>query len=75
MAKVTHLLDKKSLVFQKEVEATGGSDGAKLQSTPLPLDWIFTGVAVHHPYSANEQANLLDVVRLSSMLQTIAQNI
>ncbi len=67
---VTHL-DDSSLVYQKEVEASGGSDGSELQRSALPIDWCFIGVPVKNPHGSNEEANIFDIVRLISLLKSL----
>lgn len=72
--KIVAFLDSHSLVYQKEVEEKGGSDGSELQRSPLPLDWCFLGVAVHNPHSSYEEANLFDIVRLHSLLVVLLKH-
>jgi len=70
--KICSLLDESSLIYQQEVEASGGSDGSELQKSALPIDWCFIGVPVNYPHSANESANLFDIIRLISLLKILA---
>ncbi len=65
-------LDDSSLIYQKEVEVSGGSDGSELQKSALPIDWCFIGVPVNNPHSAQEEANIFDIIRLSSLLKKLA---
>lgn len=67
---VTHL-DDSSLVYQKEIEASGGSDGSELQRSALPIDWCFIGVPVKNPHGSSEEANIFDIVRLISLLKSL----
>ena len=69
---ITDLLDNHSLIYQKEVEGSGGSDGSELQKSALPVDWCFLGVASNHPHSSHEEASLLDISRLISLLEIIS---
>ena len=69
---ITDLLDNHSLIYQKEVEGSGGSDGSELQKSALPIDWCFLGVASNHPHSSHEEASLLDISRLISLLEIIS---
>ncbi len=68
---ISHL-DQSSLVYQKEVEATGGSDGSELQRSGLPIDWCFVGVPINNPHASSEKANVFDIIRLISLLQTLS---
>ncbi len=69
--KIISQLDDYSLVYQKEVEASGGSDGSELQRSALPIDWCFIGVPVKNPHASNEEANIFDIVRLIDLLKAI----
>ena len=70
--KILFLLDESSLIYQKEVEASGGSDGSELQRSPLPIDWCFLGVAIKNSHASTEEANIFDLVRLVSLLKILA---
>ncbi len=70
--KIYSLLDGSSFVYQQEVEAYGGSDGSELQKSALPIDWCFIGVAVNHPHSSQESANLFDILRLIPLLKILS---
>jgi len=69
---ITSHLDESSLVYQKEVEASGGSDGSELQRSPLPIDWCFIGVPINNPHAATEEANVFDIIRLIALLETLS---
>lgn len=73
--KITSLLDDHSMVYQKEVEGKGGSDGSELQKSELPIDWCFLGVPVNHPHSSKEEANIFDIVRLITLLQLLSNKL
>ena len=68
---ISHL-DEFSMVYQKEVEASGGSDGSELQRSPLPMDWCFIGVPIFNPHCAKEEANIFDIIRLIAALDTLS---
>ncbi|MCF6359516.1 MAG: aminopeptidase [Cyclobacteriaceae bacterium] len=70
--KIISHLDDSSLVYQKEVEASGGSDGSELQRSALPIDWCFIGVPVNNPHTAKEEANIFDIIRLVALLKTLS---
>lgn len=71
---ITSVLDSHSLVYQKEVEGKGGSDGSELQRSALPVDWCFFGVPVNNPHSSHEEANLFDIVRLHGLLEILLKH-
>ena len=68
---ISHL-DESSLIYQKEVEASGGSDGSELQKSSLPIDWCFIGVPINNPHTAKEEANIFDIIRLITLLETLS---
>ncbi len=70
--KIIALLDESSFIYQKEVEASGGSDGSELQRSSLPIDWCFIGVPINNPHASNEEANIFDIVRLIALLKTLS---
>lgn len=69
---ITAHLDASSLIYQKEVEASGGSDGSEIQRSSLPVNWCFIGVPINNPHASNEEANIFDIVRLVSILETLS---
>lgn len=70
--KILSLLDESSFIYQKEVEASGGSDGSELQQSALPIDWCFIGVAINNPHASSEEANVFDIIRLITLLKTLS---
>ena len=72
---ITSLLDKHSMVYQKEVEALGGSDGSELQRSPLPIDWCFIGVPVNNSHTSKEEANIFDIIRLITLLEILSEKL
>lgn len=72
VSEITTLLDESSFIYQLEVEASGGSDGSEIQRSSLPVDWCFIGVPINNPHAPNEEANVFDIVRLVSLLETLS---
>ena len=75
VSQITSLLDKYSIVYQKEIEATGGSDGSELQRSPLPIDWCFIGVSIKNSHSSHEEANIFDITRLIALLEILSKKL
>ncbi len=73
--RITSFLDDRSIIYQKEVESSGGSDGSEIQRSALPIDWCFIGVPVNNPHSAKETANIFDIIRLVELLKMLASSI
>ncbi|MCC5919179.1 MAG: M20/M25/M40 family metallo-hydrolase [Cyclobacteriaceae bacterium] len=59
--KVVQLAIKSGIDWQKEVEASGGSDGRELQESPYPFDWVFIGAAESNVHSPNELVYKKDI--------------
>lgn len=68
-------IDESSLVYQKEVEGSGGSDGSEIQRSSLPIDWCFIGIPINNPHASKEEANIFDIVRLIAILKTLSDKI
>ncbi|MCB0497194.1 MAG: aminopeptidase [Cyclobacteriaceae bacterium] len=73
--RILNILEEHCLVYQKEVEGSGGSDGSELQKSALPVDWCFLGVASNYPHSSHEEVNVLDVTRLISVLEILSKTL
>lgn len=57
--------------FQLEVEASGGSDGAEVQSSPWLVDWCFVGPPVeqiHTPYETVHKTDVKECLHLYHVL-------
>ena len=59
--KIRNILKDTKLNFQFEVEESGGSDGAALQSLPYPIDWCFVGPPIKFAHSPQETIKMSDI--------------
>ncbi|MEP7170327.1 MAG: M20/M25/M40 family metallo-hydrolase [Bacteroidota bacterium] len=64
--KIISILKEEKILFQLEVERSGGSDGTELQKIPHPIDWCFIGAAEDFVHSPNEKVHKNDI---ASMLE------
>ncbi|MEO5571206.1 MAG: M20/M25/M40 family metallo-hydrolase [Bacteroidia bacterium] len=64
--KIISILKSATILFQLEVEKSGGSDGTELQKIPYPIDWCFVGAAEDFVHSPNEKVHKKDI---ESMLE------
>ncbi len=64
--RIISILRKEKVLFQLEVERSGGSDGTELQKIPYPIDWCFVGAAEDFVHSPNEKVHKKDI---ESMLE------
>ena len=47
--------------FQREVESDGGSDGAVIERSPYPIDWVFIGAPQKRPHTPRETCHVADL--------------
>ena len=66
--RVLALAESSGLPFQREVESSGGSDGAGISRSGVPMDWVFVGAPEKSPHTAHEQADADDLQGMASML-------
>lgn len=69
--RVIALAQESGICFQLEVEASGGSDGNELQSSPYPWEWVFVGAPednVHSPEEIVQKSDISAMVALYSYL-------
>ena len=59
--RVMQCLTKNNIVYQREVESSGGSDGNELQKQPYPIDWCFVGAAESFVHSPDEKVHKKDI--------------
>jgi len=64
--KIRKILDDHKIIYQCEVEGTGGSDGNEIQRSPYPVDWCFVGAAEDFVHSPDEKVHKEDI---KSMLE------
>ena len=72
---ICSLLEKKSVPFQREVEAVGGSDGREIQHIPYPIDWCFFGPPSENPHSSLESIHKEDIPVFLGMISVLSENL
>lgn len=73
--KIIELAIESGVKFQLEVESSGGSDGAMLQKTDLPFDWIFIGAPEDNVHSPDEKVYKSDFNNMVEIYQYLMKNI
>lgn len=58
---------KSNIIFQIEVESTGGSDGNHIQSSPYPIDWCFVGAPEENVHTPDEKVNKSDIMAMTEL--------
>ena len=54
--------------FQREIESSGGSDGAYLERSGVPIDWVFVGAPEKGPHTAAERIQVGDLRGMADLL-------
>ena len=68
LGRVLALADESGLPFQREIEADGGSDGASIDRSGVPMDWVFVGAPEKGPHTARERVQIADLQSMAAML-------
>ena len=66
--RVLALAESSGIPFQREVESSGGSDGAGIARSGVPMDWVFVGAPEKSAHTAHEQAHAGDLQGMAAML-------
>ncbi len=66
--RVLALADESGIPFQREVESSGGSDGAGIDRSGVPMDWVFIGAPEKSPHTARERIQVSDLQSMAAML-------
>ncbi|HEY3329616.1 MAG TPA: M20/M25/M40 family metallo-hydrolase [Capsulimonadaceae bacterium] len=61
--------------FQREIESAGGSDGAYIERSGYPIDWVFVGAPEKRPHTSTEQINLTDLRNMARLIACLAHSI
>ena len=73
--RVLSLAEVSGLPFQREIESSGGSDGAYLQRSGFPIDWVFVGAPEKHPHTDHEVVNVRDLRVMADMLVALVEGL
>lgn len=68
LEQVLTLAERSGLPFQREVEWSGGSDGAGIDRSGVPMDWVFVGAPEKFPHTARERVSVSDLQSMAAML-------
>lgn len=73
--KIIKISSKNKLLFQLEVEGTGGSDAKELQMAEYPWDWCFIGAGEQHVHSPNEKVHKKDIESMIALYKTLMKEL
>ena len=73
--KIIAIAKKNKLVYQLEVEGSGGSDAKELQMGEFPWDWCFIGAGEQHVHSPNEKVHKKDIESMLALYRTLMKEL
>jgi putative aminopeptidase FrvX len=73
--KIIKIATKNKLLFQLEVEGSGGSDAKELQMAEYPWDWCFIGAGEQHVHSPNEKVHKKDIESMLALYRTLMKEL
>lgn len=68
LCQVLALAEASGLLFQREIESSGSSDGASLERSGVPMDWVFVGSPEKGPHTARERVQIADLQSMAAMV-------
>lgn len=73
--KIIKTASKNKLLYQLEVEGSGGSDAKELQMAEYPWDWCFIGAAEQFVHSPNEKVHKKDIESMLTLYRTLMKEL
>jgi putative aminopeptidase FrvX len=73
--KIIKIATKNKLLFQLEVEGSGGSDAKELQMAEYPWDWCFIGAGEQFVHSPNEKVHKKDIESMLALYRTLMKEL
>lgn len=75
LSRVLALAETSGRRFQREIEDSGGSDGASLDRSGVPMDWVFVGAPEHDPHTARERVHVGDLQSMAGLLVHLVEGL
>lgn len=72
---VLSLAEESGIPFQREIETSGGSDGASIERSGVPMEWVFVGAPEKKPHTSAERLNLKDLHAMAEMLAYLSDRL
>jgi len=73
--KIIKISSEHKLLYQLEIEGSGGSDAKELQMSDNPWDWCFIGAAEQHVHSPNEKVHKKDIESMLALYKTLMKEL
>jgi len=66
--RILALAETSGLPFQREIVGSGASDGAALDRSGVPFDWVFIGAPEKGAHTARERVHIADLQGMTALL-------
>ena len=73
--KIINIAEKSEVLFQLEVESSGGSDGNSLQKSDYPWDWCFIGAPENNVHSPDEKVHKKDIQSMLLLYRVLMEKL
>lgn len=73
--RVLNVAERSGIPYQREIESGGASDGAYLQRSGFPIDWVFVGAPEKDPHTDHESLDTRDLDSMARMLTVLVDGL
>lgn len=73
--RVLALAEASGIPFQREIESSGGSDGASIERSGVPMEWVFIGAPEKKPHTSVERVAISDLRGMADMLVALVNGL
>lgn len=73
--KIIDIAKKNKVVYQLEVEGSGGSDAKELQMAAYPWDWCFIGAAEQNVHTPDEKVHKKDIEGMIDLYKVLMKDL
>jgi len=72
---IVRIAEENGIIYQREVEASGSSDGGELQRSSAPFDWCFIGPPSEQPHTPNEKVHKSDIEQMIRLYHVLMKEL
>ena len=73
--RILALAEESSLPVQREIADSGGSDGAALDRSGVPFDWVFVGAPEKGAHTVRERVQVADLQSMAALLVHLVETL
>lgn len=73
--KILEMVAASGVLYQLEIEKSGGSDGTQIGASDYPIDWIFIGAPEVNPHGSIEKVHLADIESMTSIYRYLCSHL